>query len=240
MRVNFCNKHQKIYYYVCPECLKPYLKNTIFSDLNEVRDYQILNSQKIIFKHIRDKLTKIGLIKTKLIDYTSYSLLLIINLKNQEIEYEFYTKFRPKFPYYFPSVLFLRNTEIYLDLLKKNPFNQIECLIVNSSGLIHPYHYGCACDFGLKTQLPVIGYTKSLLYGKVQSNNSEKYLKRIYSNNRPIGYAIPKSISKSYYYISVGNNIDLKRSKDVFQKIDYSIFGEIKNRLNRYVKNLSY
>jgi len=114
-----------------------------------------------------------------------------------------------------------------------------DCYIINSSGQIHPFFYGGACDFGLKlkTNTPVIGYTKQLLFGALKkiSGNSEIY--GVYNENLLIGYAIPKPNSKKYNYISVGNNISLETAKKVFLSIDLNLMSILKQRLNSFIIN---
>ena len=149
------------------------------------------------------------------------------------------TKFKclkPKFTEYFPSILFLNQTDIYLDLTKDLDI-PLDCYVTNSSGQIHPYLYGCACDFGLKIKTPVIGYTKKLLFGELRENKQNPNIPGVYSQDSLIGYAIPKPNSKNYLYISVGNNISLQSALKLLLKIDLMILRKLDIDLNSYIQN---
>ncbi len=144
--------------------------------------------------------------------------------------------FKPKFTEYFPSILFLNQTDIYLDLTKDLDI-PLDCYVTNSSGQIHPYLYGCACDFGLKIKTPVIGYTKKLLFGELRENKQNPNIPGVYSQDSLIGYAIPKPNSKNYLYISVGNNISLQSALKLLLKIDLMILRKLDIDLNSYIQN---
>jgi len=149
------------------------------------------------------------------------------------------TKFKclkPKFTEYFPSILFLNQTDIYLDLIRDLDI-PLDCYVTNSSGQIHPYLYGCACDFGLKIKTPVIGYTKKLLFGELRENKQNPNIPGVYSQDSLIGYAIPKPNSKNYLYISVGNNISLQSALKLLLKIDLMILRKLDIDLNSYIQN---
>jgi len=123
-----------------------------------------------------------------------------------------------------------------LDLIKDLDI-PLDCYVTNSSGQIHPYLYGCACDFGLKTKTPVIGYTKKLLFGELRENKQNPNIPGVYSQDSLIGYAIPKPNSKNYLYISVGNNISLQSALKLLLKIDLMILRKLDIDLNSYIQN---
>ncbi len=113
----------------------------------------------------------------------------------------------------------------------------LDCYVINSSGQIHPYLYGCACDFGLKINTPVIGYTKKLLFGELRENKQNPNIPGVYSQDSLIGYAIPKPNSKKYLYISVGNNISLQSALELLLKIDLMILSKLNIDLNSFIQN---
>jgi deoxyinosine 3'endonuclease (endonuclease V) len=165
----------------------------------------------------------------------AYSGIHIYNLKEMKILNTKFSCIKPIFTEYFPSVLFLNRTNIYLDLIKDLDIS-LDCYIINSSGQIHPYLYGCACDFGLKIRTPVIGYTKKLLFGELKSLNQKSEIKGIYFEGSLIGYAIPKPNSKKFLYISVGNNISLQSALKLFINIDFMVFSNLNNELNNFIQ----
>ncbi len=216
--------------------MKPYLNSTQFSDLKDIRKYQKENAENI---SLIDKITNfniIGIINTRLIEDLSYSGLIIYNINDKEIVKIFFKTFKPIFTEYFSSILYLNQTEIYLDLIKNIDIIP-DCYIINASGQIHPYFYGAACDFGLQIETPVIGYTKKLLFGELRINKEKSNISQVYSEENLIGYAIPKLNTKKFYYISVGNNISLQSALTIFTQLDLGLFSSLRNDLNNYIQN---
>jgi len=171
-----------------------------------------------------------------LIEDLAYSGLIVYNINNKEIVNLFFQTFKPIFTEYFSSILFLNQTEIYLDLIKNIDIIP-DCYVINASGQMHPYFYGAACDFGLQIETPVIGYTKKLLFGDLRLNNVKSNISQVYSEENLIGYAIPKLNTKKFYYISVGNNISLQSALTIFTQLDLGLFSSFRNDLNNYIQN---
>jgi len=229
-----CETHLLKFEYVCPKCLKPFLKHTNFSSLDEIREYQRINAKKVNLSDKIEQFKIAGIIKTKFIENIVYSILLFYDINKERILNIRFKSYNSPYMKYFPSVLFLNHTDIYLNLIKDLP-NYPDFYIVNSSGQIHPFFYGAACDFGLKTEIPVIGFTKNLLFGKIKDNEIEQGVKTIYHRSKLLGYAISKPYSKKFLYISVGNNISLLTALKIFLKIDFKIFSSLSIELNNYI-----
>ena len=141
----------------------------------------------------------------------------------------------PIFTAYLPTLLFLNQTQIYLDLI--NNLDLIpDCYFLNSSGQIHPFFYGAACDLGLKIDIAVIGYTKKLLIGDIRYNHQNPPISEIYYQEKLVGFAVPRPNSKKFFYISVGNNISLFTALSLFQKINLKIISRLKIELNNYIQ----
>ena len=145
--------------------------------------------------------------------------------------------FRPIFSKYLTTVLFLNQTEIYLNMIKDVKMN-LNCYLLNTSGQIHPFLFGAACDLGLKIETPVVGYTKKLLFGEFRENEKYPTIPEIYHGDRLIGYAIPKPNSKKYLYISVGNNIILHSALKIFLKLNFKIFSKLRNELSIFIHEI--
>ena len=236
MKIKNCEVHGIEYNYICPECVKSFLKNTPFSNLEEIRNYQKENAKKV---YLIDKITKynlIGIINLKISENLAYSALLIYDIKGKNITDIKFKSYKPIFTEYFPSILFLNQTEIYLDLIKDIKIIP-DCYIINASVQIHPYLYGAACDFGLQTETPVVGYTKKLLFGELRKINENLNIPEIYYREKLIGYAIPKPNSKKFLYVSVGNNISLITTLKLFNIMDFEIFSVLSGRLNNFIQN---
>lgn len=187
-----------------------------------------------IFDGIED-LNIIGITKVKIINDLAYSGILVYNLKEKKITNIHFNSTKPIFTKYFSSVLFLNYTDIYLNLLNELEVKP-DCYIVNSSGQIHPFYYGAACDLGLKIKSPVIGYTEKLLFGELRKAQNEVNYFEVLFGDRLLGYAIPRLKSKKFYYISVGNNISLNTAKKTFLKMDLTLLNYIKAKLNEFIR----
>ncbi|MFX0189018.1 MAG: endonuclease V [Candidatus Hodarchaeota archaeon] len=236
IKTDRCKVHSIEYYYVCPECVQPYLINTPFSTLEEVREFQKENAKKVSLIDKNTEYNLIGLIKIRFLEGLAYSGLLIYNISDNEIVNISFKSFKPIFTKYLSSILFLNQTDVYMDLICDSKIVP-DCYIVNSSGQIHPFLYGCACDFGLKINIPVIGYTKKLLFGELKETKKNIKFSEIYYQDRILGYAIPKIGSKRYFYISVGNNISLKSAMDVFLKLNLKMMRILKQKLNSFIRS---
>jgi len=233
----FCKKHEVDYYYICPECVKPFLGKTHFSSLEEVRKYQLRNAKRVNKKDISDRIRLIGIIKLRILNEIAFVGILIYDIDNHIIIDSLFKTFKPRFSQYFPSILFLNQTEIYLSIIKAVKTSP-HCYLINVSGQIHPYLFGTACDVGIQTKTPVIGYTKKLLYGRIDAYENNHSFSGVYHNNTLIGYAIPRENSTKCLYISVGNNISLQRALNVFLKIDSKILSKLNNALKNFKQSV--
>jgi len=235
IKTKICDLHNIEYDYVCSKCIEPVLKNTSFKSLEDIRKYQLLNAKKVILKDVRETIKSIGVMKSKFVEEFVYSGILLYSIEERKIIGTEFKKYKPLFINYFPTILFLNHTDIYLDLinhLKLKP----ECYIINASGQIHPYLFGAACDLGLKTHEPIIGYTKKLLYGIIKEIDSILDIPMIWHKSQHIGYAIPKPNSKKYYYISVGNHISLQTAAKLLLSVDLNIISILNAELNNFIK----
>jgi len=205
--------------------------------LEEIRQYQMQNAQKVKAKDKKNKIDSVGIIKIKIFNDFAYIGIIFYNIIEKKIKNYFFKSFEPIFSKYFPSVLFLNQTEIYLSLINKLNTSP-DCYILNSSGQIHPYLYGAACDVGLHLKIPVIGYTKKLLFGQSILDKKKHVIPGIYCKNHLIGFAVPKQNSKKYFYLSVGNNISLQTALDIFLKIEVKIFSRLNNDLNNFIQTI--
>ncbi len=228
-----CSVHNLSYRYVCPECIKPFLKDTPFRDLKNVREYQVKKSSEIIEKDNRKDFNTIGLLKFRIVGSKSFGVADIIDLRLGKSLDTCYKVFCPKFTDYFSTLLFLNHTDIYLDLigiLKVKP----DCYIINASGRMHPFFYGVACELGLKNDTSVFGYTKTLLFGKVDQDTAKEFPIVSYKEDH-IGYAVPRINSNKSYYISVGNNISLNTALNLFLKLEPNFHDLLAQKLRKYI-----
>ncbi|MBD3339118.1 MAG: hypothetical protein GF353_08410 [Candidatus Lokiarchaeota archaeon] len=237
--LKYCDKHNLEYNYICPKCIKPLLLKTQFSDLFEIRQYQRDQSTKISEVDLKTEYRTIGIIKIRFKRGIVHTGILIYDLNERIVIDEFFEKIPPKFTNYLPSILFLNWTEIYLQLIKNSGFNP-DCYIVNSSGKIHPYLCGAACELGLRLDSSIIGYTKSLLFGVVKEMKNLKLRRQsiwgVFHEGNLLGYRIPKPNSTKHFYISVGNNISLESALKIFLNLDFKLFSLILVKIHNFFK----
>ncbi|BFI73669.1 endonuclease V [Nanoarchaeota archaeon] len=112
-----------------------------------------------------------------------------------------------EFPY-IPSFLAFREGEPIIKTFNKIR-EKIDILFVNGHGVSHPAKMGLASYVGVKLNIPTIGITKSLLYGKIIGN-------KIIIDNEVRGFVIEKFNRK--IFVSPGNLISLEKSKELSEK----------------------
>ncbi|MGH9909673.1 MAG: endonuclease V [Nitrososphaerales archaeon] len=111
---------------------------------------------------------------------------------------------------YLPGLLFLRESEPTLSVLKKLEHNY-DVLMVDGHGVLHPRWFGLACYVGMKVNKPTIGVAKNLLCGDISSNDS------IVLNGRIAGYAVKRGVKP--IYVSVGHKISLKTAMKLVKEV---------------------
>ena len=240
-----CEKHNFDYKYVCSKCLDPYLRNTTFSSLEEIREYQKINSIKINTANQKNEINTLICLKIRYFNKLIYAGSLLYDIKKQmTINFDI-LKFKESFPY-FPTILFLRDLEVYLNLVEEINYHP-DCYLLNASGQLHPYLFGVASDFGLnlKSKIPVIGVTKKNLCRNVIINNlkglnGDKIVGDVLFENKIVGKYLSFKNLKKGIYISVGNNISLNSALKIILKIvKYRIPEPIRLlsiELNKFIK----
>lgn len=135
------------------------------------------------------------------------------------------------FPY-IPSYLAFRELPVLLPLLGQVRDSSLlpDVLMVDGTGLLHPRHAGIASHLGVLLDLPAIGITKSLLYGKVdQSNMKRGEVREITDPERAkavIGAALKTSERADPIFVSIGHRIDLDTAIELTQRLSFSKLPE--------------
>ena len=111
---------------------------------------------------------------------------------------------------YIPGLFMLKESKPILHTLKKLEKN-LDILLVDGNGQLHPRQCGLACYIGLKLDKPVIGVAKSLLCGKVRSDSRVEY------NGNVLGYEIKQD--KKKLYVSVGHKISLNTAVKIIKEL---------------------
>ncbi len=117
------------------------------------------------------------------------------------------------FPY-IPSYLAFRELPVLLPLLEhlQSTKKLADVILVDGSGILHPRHVGIASHLGVLLDVPTVGVTKSLLYGKVDLKNmNPKEVRWVIDpkNNETIGAAVKTRERADPVFVSIGHGIDL-------------------------------
>ncbi|MEM1684430.1 MAG: endonuclease V [Nanopusillaceae archaeon] len=175
--------------------------------LEYLRNIQIEMSKKISLKDEFEKLEYIGGVDIGYKNNTAKVVYVILD-KNLILlkKYVFIEKIN--FPY-IPTFLSFREGEPIIKTFNK--IDKVDILFVNGSGIAHPVRMGLASWIGVNLDIPTIGVTKSLLYGKIINNNifDEK-------NNELLGYVLEKFNKK--IYVSPGNKVSLESCRILSEK----------------------
>jgi deoxyribonuclease V len=135
------------------------------------------------------------------------------------------------FPY-IPSYLALRELPVLLPLLSQVRDSGLlpDVLMVDGTGLLHPRHAGIASHLGVLLDLPTIGITKSLLYGKVDLAGMTCGEVRMITDpereNAVIGAALKTSERADPIFVSVGHRIDLDTAIKLTQRLSFGKLPE--------------
>jgi deoxyribonuclease V len=113
---------------------------------------------------------------------------------------------------YVPGLLFLRESEPILSVLRKLD-HRYDVLMIDGHGVLHPRRFGLACYVGIKVDKPTIGIAKTLLCGNVAEDGSQAVL----LDGKVEGYAI-KTDAKSIY-VSVGHKISLRTAVKLVKEV---------------------
>lgn len=111
---------------------------------------------------------------------------------------------------YIPGLFMLRESEPILEALNKLETN-FDILLIDGHGRLHPRLCGLACFIGIKTNKPTIGVAKKILCGKVKTDSTVEFDRKI------LGFEIKNNNKK--IYVSVGHKINLKTGTRIAKKL---------------------
>jgi deoxyribonuclease V len=113
---------------------------------------------------------------------------------------------------YVPGLLFLRESEPILSVLRKLD-HRYDVLMIDGHGVLHPRRFGLACYVGIKVDKPTIGIAKNLLCGNIAENGSQAVL----LDGKVEGYAIQTGAKP--IYVSVGHKISLRTAVKLVKEV---------------------
>ncbi len=115
------------------------------------------------------------------------------------------------FPY-IPTYLSYREGPPILKAISESS-REIEALMVDGNGILHPEHLGLASYIGIKAGIPSIGVAKNLLCGELRWPDTKKG--EIVLNGKVVGYALRGGKAKNPVYVSPGNMISLEKAREI-------------------------
>ena len=127
------------------------------------------------------------------------------------------------FPY-ISSYLAFRELPILLELLQqvRAEGRLADVLVVDGAGIAHPRRMGLAAMLGIAAEIPTIGVTKKLLFGRVDLANLRfGDVRRIRDEHgQSLGAALlPWKRTQKPIYVSPGNQIDVDQTVQLVQQL---------------------
>jgi deoxyribonuclease V len=100
------------------------------------------------------------------------------------------------------------------NLLSEKP----DVIVLDGQGITHPRRMGIASHFGVLENIPAIGCAKSMLFGKFDGLELEKYSSApIVGKGQLLGYALRTKDRVQPVYISPGNRITTDESLEIMK-----------------------
>jgi len=176
--------------------------------LEKLRRIQIEITKKLILYDDFDKLESIGGVDLSYKGDSAKVVYVVLD-KNLSIKKKYVFIEKVNFPY-IPSFLAFREGEPIIKTFDRID-EEIDILFVNGVGIAHPVRVGLATWVGYQLNIPTIGITKSLLYGKLVNDRivDEK-------TKEVLGYVIRKFGRE--VYVSPGYRVSLNTSKQLSEK----------------------
>ncbi len=91
---------------------------------------------------------------------------------------------------------------------------QPDVFLVDGHGIMHPYRFGLACQFGLLAGRPTIGVAKKPLIGKLGRFDGRDWAP-ILEGNEVVGAALASTKEAKPIYVSVGHLVSLEKAIEI-------------------------
>lgn len=141
--------------------------------IRELRNYQKEIAKKIVLKDIFEKpLKTVGGLDISFLDERAVTGCVIVNFSSMKLEIRETTVSKLDFPY-IPTLLCFREGPPSIDLinsLKVRP----DVFLINSHGLAHPEHCGCASYIGVLSGVATVGVAARKLCGEYDQEPEEE------------------------------------------------------------------
>lgn len=147
---------------------------------------------------------------------TVYSGIVILSYPDLKLVSESTVISETTFPY-ISGLLAFREIPSLLLAFKKLEFTP-DIMILDGQGIAHERRTGIATHFGILTDIPSIGCTKSILRGKFEEPQNTKFAQSpIYDRQDQIGIALRSKPNCNPIYISPGHKISIRQSAEIIK-----------------------
>jgi len=184
--------------------------------LKKLRQFQLRVKESISLKDSKKNFDRVAGVDVSYSYPKAYGALSL--WKDQE-EIELCTaKCEIKFPY-IPTYLAFRELPLLLKLLDKINM-EIDIVMVDGNGILHPQGVGLASHLGVETGMPTIGVAKSKLCGRVVDDvNQNNRVSEVRKNGKLIGHAVLEgNRAKNPIYVSPGHHVSHSQAVDMVRR----------------------
>jgi deoxyribonuclease V len=134
------------------------------------------------------------------------------------------TRHRPPDLPYIPSLLTFRELPLLLTLSQeaRREFSDLNLFLVDGNGILHPRRAGIATCFGVVADVPTIGVAKSLLCGKLESQDPSIEGSCPVTVEGVLAGAVLKRSPRAHpLYVSPGQSIDVPSALRIARRLDF-------------------
>lgn len=171
-------------------------------------------SEKIKIIPLRGEIKLVAGFDCAFSESNAFACAVLLNIETMEIIEKKYISCPVPFPY-IPTLLYLREGDIYLKLIERLS-SKPHILMVDGHGILHPRKFGLACYVGVKAQIPCIGVAKTKLVGNHRAINLKKGdFEPVFVDGEVRGAVVRTRDNVKPVYVSPGHLIDVKGSLDV-------------------------
>jgi len=194
----------------------------LFSDfdsnlpLKKLRQIQLSVKKQISLQEFQNKRDKIAGVDVSYSYPKAYGALSLWE-EGEEIKL-FTAQSEIKFPY-IPTYLAFRELPLFLKLLDKIN-TEIDVVMVDGNGILHPQGVGLASHLGVETGTPTIGIAKSKLCGQlVEEVNQNDRVSEVRENGKLIGHAVLEGDrAKNPIYVSPGHHVSHHQAVEIVRE----------------------
>ncbi len=197
-------------------------KKVLFSDfksnlpLKKLRQFQLTVKEDISLQALETKTNRIAGVDVSYSYPKAYSAL---SLWEDEEEIELCTaRSEIKFPY-IPTYLAFKELPLLIKLFEKIN-TEIDIMMVDGNGILHPQRVGLASHLGVETGTPTIGVAKSKLCGQLAEDvNQKNRVSEVRENGKLIGHAVLEGDrAKNPIYVSPGHHVSHNQAVEIVRK----------------------